>query len=338
MCNVSFPDGSPYITFDATKGEGSFDSTFFQVKKLEGEAVSLKNITESPFPIYQALKAMVNISAVGQTTGRHALNKDSVIIGTECAMLPCIQNIEASVRNGLYEEKVVDTWFDRDQERSKNGTIVFSTQSGKGRMFGMTDQVDQALRFPNVLDQVLIGNVSDADSATAIYSSSDTVEAMFYAQFSDTNCNTPNNTFACVFNAVGRALTKAVRDASMPTNGSRTLDVALGRTEVTTTFVRVEWQWLSLPVAVWICSFIVWLGSMLKTWKIGVPLWRDNVLPLLYLYREEGGSSADDGYGHSNFGYEVRAEGSRVKLTTHDGHWKLRRQWPERNVTVINWI
>jgi hypothetical protein len=45
-----------------------------------------------------------------------------------------------------------------------------------------------------------------------------------------------------------------VRDASMPLNGPNSPDVATGKVYRSTVFLRVQWMWLSLPVAVWVIS------------------------------------------------------------------------------------
>jgi len=110
--------------------------------------------------------------------------------------------------------------------------------------------------------------------------------------------------------------TKTVRDTSMPINGSRMSDVAIGKVFVPTTFLRVEWMWLSLPGAVWAISLIVWLGTMWKSRRVSVPLWRDNILPLLFILPENKKTAmgAQENFGCSRTGHTSRAEQMDVRL------------------------
>jgi hypothetical protein len=111
----------------------------------------------------------------------------------------------------------------------------------------------------------------------------------------------------------------------MPIIGARTSDVAVGKVFVNTTFLKVEWLWLSLPVSVWTISLIVWWGAMWKSRRVSAPLWRDNVLPLLFILpeSEEIRTTAQDKFGSSSIGHTRRAQQMNVKLTESDGQFML---------------
>ena len=102
-------------------------------------------------------------------------------------------------------------------------------------------------------------------------------------------------------------------------------DVAIGKLFVTTTFLRVEWIWLSLPVVIWAISVVVWLGAMWKSRRVSAPLWRDNVLPLLFILPESEGTrtAAQDKFGSSGIGHTTRAEQMTVKLVESKGRLQL---------------
>jgi hypothetical protein len=119
--------------------------------------------------------------------------------------------------------------------------------------------------------------------------------------------------------------TNIVRDASMPINGSRMPDVAIGKVFVTTTFLTVQWMWLSIPIAVWAISLIVWLGTMWKSRRVSAPLWRDNVLPLLFISLEnkETMTTARENFGSLSTEYTTRAEQIDVKLVNSGGRFML---------------
>lgn len=121
------------------------------------------------------------------------------------------------------------------------------------------------------------------------------------------------------------ARTKTIRDVSIPINGSGVSDVAIGKVFVTTTFLRVEWIWLSLPVAIWAISLVVWLGAMWKSRRVSAPLWRDNVLPLLFLLpqSEETKTATQDKNDSSSIGHTIRAEQMNVKLVESNGRFML---------------
>jgi hypothetical protein len=110
---------------------------------------------------------------------------------------------------------------------------------------------------------------------------------------------------------------------SIPTSGSTTSDVVVGKTFIGATFVKVEWIWLSLPVTVWTLALIVWLGTMWKSWAAGAPLWRDDVLPLIFASREVKNIVTEDEYRTSSIGYTMRAQEVRVKLVNSGGQFDL---------------
>lgn len=102
-------------------------------------------------------------------------------------------------------------------------------------------------------------------------------------------------------------------------------DVAIGRVFVTTTFLRVEWIWLSLPMVLWTISLVVWVGATWKSRRVSAPLWRDNVLPLLFILpeSEETRVEAQDKFGSSSIGHTIRAEQINVKLVESNGRFML---------------
>jgi hypothetical protein len=110
---------------------------------------------------------------------------------------------------------------------------------------------------------------------------------------------------------------------SIPINGTRMPDVAVGKAFIGTTFLRVEWMWLSLPVIVLTLSLIVWLGTIWKSRGIGAPLWRDNMLPLVFISTEVRNTATQDEHSSSSTGYTMRAGGMKVRLVNSGGEVKL---------------
>jgi len=281
-----------------------------------------------PFPIFQSIRAIVNTNTTGSQGDRVSLiQNDTRIVGTECAMIPCVHRIEASVKDGFYNESIVEIRYPVGIWKTWDGNItVYSPEEKKD--FGLDSQTYDAFFHTDFFHQQLVSTVYTYKFVIMSYSNS--ILRMFYTNFTKANCDTPEDPFACMFKAVCRGFTKAMRDASMPGTGLFSPDVAIGKVLVTTKFVRVEWVWLSLPVFVWVLSCVSWMGSAWKTNKTRVPRWGSNVLPLVFLYREAEGNGIRtdlvDERGDSSFAYELRAEELQVRLSSQDMRFKLKEE------------
>ncbi|KAG2417195.1 hypothetical protein HFD88_008414 [Aspergillus terreus] len=93
----------------------------------------------------------------------------------------------------------------------------------------------------------------------------------------------------CVMQNIAAAISKSFRDspyigaALNPDNAK----MATGRVLTSVTYVSVHWQWIALPVLVWILGAVALVGTIWKTRGARVPKWRNDPLPLLFLYRDE---------------------------------------------------
>jgi hypothetical protein len=91
---------------------------------------------------------------------------------------------------------------------------------------------------------------------------------------------------------VARAISKTFRDSEfeVPLDLSDTSSSALGKVEVNVTFVAVRWQWIALPVFVWLLGAIALAGAFWKSRTRRAPRWKNNPLPLLFLYQDDSGN------------------------------------------------
>jgi hypothetical protein len=97
-------------------------------------------------------------------------------------------------------------------------------------------------------------------------------------------------------------MTKSVRDVAVSRNGTAAPYVAEGAANTTGTYIRVQWPWFALPVAIWLLSLVTVVVAM---WTSrGVPLWRDSALPLVLL----AGEHAAAGRGVQEAALSARAE------------------------------
>lgn len=100
-----------------------------------------------------------------------------------------------------------------------------------------------------------------------------------------------------------------------------------GRTLVTVTFSKVHWQWLSLPVLVWVLGFVSWAGTMVISRRAGLETWNNDPLPFLYLYREDRRDdkvvAQGEGVPRRNSPFYRRAERVVVRLLRDSDGTKL---------------
>jgi hypothetical protein len=115
---------------------------------------------------------------------------------------------------------------------------------------------------------------------------------------------------------MAKAMTKTFRDSAYIAYGLESAKVTIGETQVVISYVRINWFWLSLP-------FSVWTIAVIHTRKMRVPAWANNILPLLFLYRGDGGEDEVGPQGTSNADFLQKTEQIAVQLRFSDGKAKL---------------
>jgi hypothetical protein len=310
-----------------------------------------------------ATEALMNITQVGGTDGLryHAIrmlppyNMDpsprplvtlANFSATECSLSLCVLSLQASVSSGTYSETVLDTFT----EPPPPGThwMIHKLQPPWGSEHGIDPAANLSFSLMESLwpdwsySRFLLDNYTIPGWAKTLDSHKGIVFCVqgpdpnctedpmpgliFNANYTPSVCGSPNaDTFACAMRGVAAALTKTLRNAGVTANGTGIGDQFLvqGRAETAATFVRVRWGWIALPCAVWVLGLVAWAVVASQTRRMGLPTWRDDPLPLAFLYREEGGSrpgetqlrdgllAADDS---STWAYEKVAEGMNVQL------------------------
>ncbi|KAG7286872.1 hypothetical protein NEMBOFW57_009190 [Staphylotrichum longicolle] len=338
-CRVAFPGGNePLSLFYIADPDFPGSSTYMVLNSTRpANATVLKNVTW-PQTVYQSIRAVVPPQQLGGTQnpyleadgelandGIHVLRADTRFIGSECALSPCVRRVQPSVARGEYREEVLDT-FSASGGYRYGESLVLSPPWEDGKNFTIHSQWLEAVTTtpsyggPDPLGGQLKGTVFTHDSNQAIRVSdipafgavprqNDALQAVFYAEFSNgTTCPTPDDNVACAFWALGAAMTKSVRDVAVSRNGTAAPYVAEGAVHTTGTYIRIEWPWLALPVAVWFLSLVTVVVAM---WTSrGVPLWRDSALPLVLLT----GEHADAAREVQEAALSARAETVKVHL------------------------
>ncbi len=327
IADPDFPGSSTYMVLNSTR---------------PANATVLTNITW-PRTIYQSIRAVVNPQQLGGTqnpylepggelanSGIHVLQVDTRFIGSECALSPCVRRVQPSVARGDYHEEVLDT-FSEFGEYHNGDFLVLSPPWENGRNFTIHPRWLEAVTITpyfggqDPLGGQLMGTVTTHDSNQAIRvndipafdgipKQNDALQAVFYADFHNgTTCPTPDDNVACGFRALAAAMTKSVRDVAVSRNGTAAPYVAEGAANTTGTYIRVEWPWFALPVAIWFLSLVTVVVAM---WTSrGVPLWRDSALPLVLL----AGEHADADRGVHEAALSARAETVMVHLAGDEG-------------------
>ena len=210
-CNVSFPGGSPWLAYTAAPAPYYMVDTYFNVEK-ERSAIALNTTgTEgyyaNPFsPIWRSLRVDVSNTILETLDMKKNIYNDTRVIGTECAMLRCIHSIDAAVKDGIYQEEIVDTYY--FEEEPYHGVMVtppWGEEKGVryNETFGMTPEAYDSAKASWV---GLAGSAREADSGTGIGFDTDEIQAIFSANFTSETCDTPHDNFACVFKAIGSAM------------------------------------------------------------------------------------------------------------------------------------
>ncbi|KAF2137261.1 uncharacterized protein K452DRAFT_236197 [Aplosporella prunicola CBS 121167] len=262
------------------------------------------------FPAIQLILAQ----GIEKSKGAGALNitKDTIFTATECILEAGVRSFQAAVNNSTYEEKALNTYSIKSKSTDAS---IWSPPWGPE--YGMQRGQNFSIDSDTLRDMFLYlhgtfsGSVSGASDSFQFRGDQETVRAIFYGNYTD--CNTPEDPLACALNNTAKAISKTFQDAAYNANGPGGASMTVGKTMVTVTFVRVSWYWISLPVFIWLLSAITWIGTAWKTRKTKVETWRNNPIPLAFLYRENAEKESVE-YGISDEAYVKRAENMQVRL------------------------
>lgn len=179
--------------------------------------------------------------------------------------------------------------------------IVLSPQWKNGSGLGLTSPGELfALGFEswnsitNFFENLFTGYV-DASSdvfeiqgtGTGTYATTDTLEALFYGNFSS-SCDVDDQ-LTCAMDNVAAAISKTIRDSAFTSgvqyllNNTVNTNITTGHTITSASFVVVRWEWLVFPLLVWLLATVSWIGTLLRSGR-NLPVWKNDVLPLLFLY------------------------------------------------------
>lgn len=266
---------------------------------------------------------------------------------SECAIQPIVRSFRAQVANNTYSDETLAIWTNYTVNDS--GAMVFKPTWGADLGIntpGQTFEISwtSTLAIANFFQYIFGGEFwqqgtsSQAFRAesTVEYAATDVMEAIGYADMAGCTMDLAPR-LTCMMGNVAQAVSKAYRDSmynstsvaaaatvARPTGenvaSNSTEGLALGTVRANATYIAVQWQWLALPVFVWVVAAATLAGTL---WKMrSVPKWKNDVVPLLFLYRDE--SERQREYGVPVNGVDG-VDDVNVRLYERDGNMILER-------------
>jgi hypothetical protein len=321
-CTVSLPNGaSAYYA-----GGYATDAIALQVQSSSQPIV----YTNATLPVIQRIEAVVASGEEGWNMAS-AIREDARYVATECSLEPIVRSVKASVNSSVYSETVLAEWTKvevwHDSQNSGDGHSLIPNWNESlgihpGQNFTLFPRSHATI---TLFMKSLFSGDAYASMMRLIFrpieaeygssATADVMEAFMYGNV--TGCAvTENDRFGCAMRNVADAMSKSFRDQAYINNGPEA-DMAVGYTQVNATIIHVRWQWLTLPLLVWLLSAVTWLGTEWKTRRGKLQKWSDNPLPLLFLYRGED-SRTDEAQELSGQAYERRAKSIHTQLYTRE--------------------
>jgi hypothetical protein len=103
----------------------------------------------------------------------------------------------------------------------------------------------------------------------------------------------------------------------------RELLVINGYTQYATSWVRVTWFWLFVPVLLWLLSLTILIGTAIKTRRAGVRTWRTNPLPMVFLEMSDEQRRQVEDHDMTEQGLAQKAKALKVKLHLDNNQVRL---------------
>lgn len=266
---------------------------------------------------------------------------DGAFVAAECGINIGVQAVQDSITNSTHSVEHIGSWQHGVPTlySSSNPALATWWRTLSREWDPMAPTTDDTLALPpgfsvepyvegqlNAFISGLFGGNLQVFSSFASwqpgsgsydFASTDTLRAIFYGNLS--GCASGDDHLTCAFDNVAKAMTKTFRDSAYMSHGLEGANATFGQTWTTLSYLRIDWQWMSLPFAVWIMAATLWCGTVLKTRRAQIPAWANNILPLLFLYRD--GSEQGKGCKHdiSSAGYIQKSERIMARLRVSDG-------------------
>ncbi|GIJ90257.1 hypothetical protein Asppvi_009210 [Aspergillus pseudoviridinutans] len=220
----------------------------------------------------------------------------------ECSIEPVVQSVRARIENNIYSEDVLATWV---QNNLRVDEHALKPNWGPELGVSPTQNFSLDVIARVAIDYFLKSTFNGALNQDAFayyyapserdYAGSDVIEALATGNVSGCSLDAVDK-FNCSMDNVAAAISKSFRDSAyISANFDPVMaQMAAGHVMRSITFVAVQWQWIVLPVLVWLLGVVTLVGTVWKTRRARAPKWRNDTLPLVFLYREEKNEGVSD--------------------------------------------
>ncbi|KAH8690536.1 hypothetical protein BGW36DRAFT_364108 [Talaromyces proteolyticus] len=224
-------------------------------------------------------------------------------LATECSLEPMVRSFNASVNNSAYSETTIATWSNQDTQ-VVNGTSVRALQPPWGSEMGtqpnQTFQIysESLASINEFLTELFTGNAYGDNTgmgrllfrtdSSQIYAALDVIQTLTMGNITGCGFEAAEK-LSCSMNNVAAAISKTLRDSefiSADSNPSQA-NMTSGHAMSLVTHVTVRWEWIVLSILVWLLGTIMLIGTIWKTRQEHAPKWKNDPLPLLFLYQAE---------------------------------------------------
>ena len=297
-CNITLPDASKNLSYVPDTGL-TMSSELFVVGSFAAESLSSHCDTTGALPCLYYIAPDGLLDRVMNYTDTTPLTWQAM----QCHLKPAVHSFRAYVTNGSYHEETLDIWHnvtlttdgftlsppwgpEKGMKHGQNFSVLAPALLSIGRFTGALFNGYTVLEDVGTIGYHPGGAGGPASSE---YATADFVQAMVIGNM--TGCTAQNaSKLKCAMENTAAAISKTFRDARLPglnvtynkpqgTAG----DTARGRVMVSRTYTEVHWQWISAPLLVWLLGCISLIGAIWKSHTAGVPKWKNDPIPLLFL-------------------------------------------------------
>jgi hypothetical protein len=220
---------------------------------------------------------------------------------TECAIEPFVRAFRPSVRQNIYSDETLAIWTNRTGLTPTNPIGSFEAPSSWISEFGLEIlNQNRTFNYSFLVATELSSFITDiftchythypmhsgykATSPSSLYAGQDIIQAL--GQGNIAGCSdTLESWLNCSLANVAAAISKTLRDAAFDaTSTVNRASVVNGTVWMSEAFIVARWEWISLPVFVWVLAVLAVLGTVWKGRRVAVPIWKNDPLPLLFVY------------------------------------------------------
>ncbi|RDH34787.1 hypothetical protein BDQ94DRAFT_177632 [Aspergillus welwitschiae] len=253
---------------------------------------SFSTFSMTPISTYDAVvytnATLIAIQYMAPRANLELLNDSPMTNGTqweatECSLEPIVRSFRPTVYQNNYSDKTRAIWFQYNWTSTNNvhqSAGLNLTPDSWGSDLGV-HKTPQSFILSGDAKQWIYPFLTAIFSGQATRSGSE-----IYFDPLDKGCEILSDRLSCAMDNVAAAMSKTFRDVAYVVNPASAA-MTTGRAKVSEVYIVVYWAYLALPVLVWTLGAILVFGTLWKTRRARVPAWRNDTLPLLFLYRDQ---------------------------------------------------